>query len=117
MIYVLGGVSATEQDAQGEVALLLDALDLVLYTAQATASTAVSNDNSEELSNPSEAALQALAECLAWGLQALTTAAKRVQRSQPCSKMMGAYVLERFVLLASDWPITVCQQALEVIDS
>ena len=87
----------------------------MLHTAQAATSTAVSNDNSQKLSEPSEATLQALAEGSAWGLRALTTAAKRVQGSQACRKMMGAYVLERFVLLASEWPTTVCQQGLEVI--
>ena len=144
VIYVVGGVSHKAQDVPGELALLLDILDLVLHHS-ATCKDAEVHDQAQLISIETAAStsdhapqhsmdvadmdvakdtaaaakgaqLPDLAECILWGLHAVNAAAKMVcvHKSQGCSKMLREYVLERMVLFSKDWPLGPGQVAVEV---
>ncbi len=145
MIYVIGGVSQKAQDVPGELALLLDILDLVLHhsatckdaedahdqaqlisikTAASTSGHAPQHsmdtadiDIAKGTASAAEAAqMPDLADCVLWGLHAVSAAAKMVcvHKSQACSKLLSEYVLERMVLFSKDWPLGSGQVAVEV---
>ncbi len=144
VIYVLGGVSQKAQDVPGELALLLDILDLALHqsatcrdaevhdqaqlisikTAAGTSDhapqhsmdTADMNIAKDTASATKGAQMPDLADCILWGLHAVNAAAKMVcvHESQACSKMLSEYVLERMVLFSKDWPLGPGQVAVEV---
>ena len=140
VVYVLGGASQDAKDAHGETALLLDMLDLILHTVTATSiiddpaqlidgnaesspsadiyqqptEKAVADSHSREASDSNAAGMHGLAECVLWGLHALSAAAKQIHGSQPCAAMLSEYVVERFVAFSKDWPLEVAQTAAEV---
>jgi hypothetical protein len=144
VIYVLGGVSQKAQDAPGELALLLDILDLVLHhsatckdaevhdqaqlisikTAASTSDHApqhsmdiADTDIVKDTASAAKAAqMPDLADCILWGLYAVNAAAKMVcvHKSQACNKMLIQYMLERMVLFSKDWSLGSGQVAIEV---
>jgi len=144
VIYVLGGVSQKAQDVPGELALLLDILDLVLHhsatckdaevhdqaqlisikTAASTSDDASQHSTDiadmdtakDTASAAKEAQMPDLADCVLWGLHAVNATAKmvRVHKSRACSKMLSEYVLERMVLFSKDWRLGSGQVAVEV---
>ncbi|KAL0027210.1 hypothetical protein WJX77_003862 [Trebouxia sp. C0004] len=147
VIYVLGGVSQKAQDVPGELALLLDILDLVLHHS-ATLKDAEVHDQTKLISiktaastcdharrhsmdiadmdiiNDTASAAKGaqtanLTDCMLWGLHAVNAAAKMacVHKSQACSKMLNKYVLERMVLFSKDWLLVTGQVAVEVLYS
>ena len=136
VIFVLGGVSQSACEAHGEVALLLDILDLILHCS-ATASDAddqphilhsspstsdtdpqCSEDNGAMdvtmVQAPAAGQTHDWTDCLAWGLRAINEAAKTMQDHQACTRMLSEYVLERIVLFSKDWPADVGRVATEV---
>ena len=141
MIYVFGGISQKAQDVPGELALLLDILDLALHHSAtrkdaevidqaqliSTKTAAGTSDHAPQHSmeiadmdiakDTSSAAKEAqmpdLADCVLWGLHAVNAAAKMVCVHN-CSKMLSEYVLERMVLFSKDWPLGPGQVAVEV---
>ncbi|KAA6412940.1 MAG: hypothetical protein FRX49_13761, partial [Trebouxia sp. A1-2] len=145
--YVLGGVSQKAQDVPGEVALLLDILDLALHhsatcndaevheqaqlisikTAASTSDPASQHSTDiadmdiakDTASAAKEAQMPDLADCVLWGLHAVNAAAKMVSvyKVQACSKMLSEYVLERMVLFSKDWQLGSGQVAIEVLYS
>lgn len=139
MVYAAGGISQDIRNAHGEIALLLDILDLVLHTALASpawgpesphlsstddSSKSCANDTSELQagSNSSQAPhsdgaqslSQNLTECCLWGLHVLVAAAKQTHAAHACTKVLREYMLERIVLFSRDWPIAVGQVAVQV---
>ena len=128
----MGAASQRPQDRYGEVALLLDALDLVLHSAaSATSGTPDSPqtildhpssadsdiiESSPEVSKAAQAVSQTdkYADSLLWGLRALEAMAKQGTLAEPCSQMLTEYILQRIVMLSRDWPMEVGQAAAQV---
>ena len=141
-MYAVGGISQDIRNAHGEIALLLDTLDLVLHTALASPAfgpesphLSSSDDSSKSCanehlhtselqagSNSSQASdsdgaqslSQDLTECCLWGLHVLVAAAKQTHAAHACTKVLREYMLERIVLFSRDWPIAVGQAAVQV---
>ena len=134
----MGATSQRPQDRAGEVALVLDILDLVLHSAAVATSRSPDSpqmilddpssagsdqqqpsdppDCSPELSKAAQPASQTnnYADSLLWGLRALEAMARQGSLTQPCPQMLTEYILERIVMLSRNWPLEVGQAAAQV---